>query len=243
MGDNKGSSLVYVIIFITLLSIFSSGYMAISKYNMKSTLESRSYMEARLNAKSVHRTFCESLSRDGSDVMDCIRQGFESDCALVREDYDRMMDEEEADADCEAEADQEADADRMADAASEADADQEAHVVAEEDGNGDPSADQRWERYLNHVLGDKEYIMKGMGRQRDGVEVEITVKAKPLSGYVNVNTKVLCNGFHISMMADIMFDNSDEPEAGRVYMLRSADIGAKTYLKGNAVCRYYEEGP
>ena len=42
----QGSSLIYVILSITLLSVFSCGYMAISRYQMKSVLTERTYMEA-----------------------------------------------------------------------------------------------------------------------------------------------------------------------------------------------------
>ena len=34
----QGSSLIYVILSITLLSVFSCGYMAVSRYQMKSVL-------------------------------------------------------------------------------------------------------------------------------------------------------------------------------------------------------------
>lgn len=215
MGDDKGSSMVYVILFITLLSLFSCGYMAISKYNMKSTLDSRNYIEARLTAKSIHRTFCESLSRDGSDVMDSIKQCFESDCTLVREEYDRMPEAEEGSAEEEGEAGSE-----------------QAHGLF---------TDERWERYLCHVLGEKEYVMRGTGKQKDGVKVAITVKAKPLRGFVAVTTKTECNGYRFSMRADIVFDHSQERLNGRNFRFRTSGRSKRAYLEGNAVYTYYED--
>lgn len=58
----QGSSLIYVILSITLLSVFSCGYMAISRYQMKSVLTERTYMEAQITAKTIHSTFCEAVS-------------------------------------------------------------------------------------------------------------------------------------------------------------------------------------
>ena len=34
-GHTRGSSLMYVVLLMTLLAVLSSGYMAISRYNMK----------------------------------------------------------------------------------------------------------------------------------------------------------------------------------------------------------------
>ena len=52
----QGSSLIYVILSITLLSVFSCGYMAVSRYQMKSALTGKSYMEAQITAKTIHST-------------------------------------------------------------------------------------------------------------------------------------------------------------------------------------------
>lgn len=49
--------MIYIVLFVTLLTVFSCGYMTISKFNMQSTLNSRKYMEAQLTAKTIHRTF------------------------------------------------------------------------------------------------------------------------------------------------------------------------------------------
>lgn len=43
-GHTRGSSLMYVVLLMTLLAVLSSGYMAISRYNMKAALKNRRYM-------------------------------------------------------------------------------------------------------------------------------------------------------------------------------------------------------
>ena len=87
----QGSSLIYVILSITLLSVFSCGYMAISRYQMKSVLTERTYMEAQITAKTIHSTFCEAVSSGNSQAINSIWQCFEEDCRMVREEYDEMM--------------------------------------------------------------------------------------------------------------------------------------------------------
>ena len=92
----RGSSLMYVVLLMTLLAVLSSGYMAISRYNMKAALNNRRYMEAQLSAKTIHRSFCEAVSSGESPAMNLIWQNFQEDCDRVREEFDAMMDEEEA---------------------------------------------------------------------------------------------------------------------------------------------------
>ena len=69
----QGSSLIYVILSITLLSVFSCGYMAISRYQMKSVLTERTYMEAQITAKTIHSTFCEAVSSGNSQAINSCR--------------------------------------------------------------------------------------------------------------------------------------------------------------------------
>lgn len=43
-GDGReGGSLLYVIFFITLLSVFACGFMAVSRYHIKMALKNRAY--------------------------------------------------------------------------------------------------------------------------------------------------------------------------------------------------------
>ena len=95
-GHTRGSSLMYVVLLMTLLAVLSSGYMAISRYNMKAALNSRRYMEAQLSSKTIHRSFCEAVSSGESPAMNLIWQSFQEDCDRLREEFDEMMDEEEA---------------------------------------------------------------------------------------------------------------------------------------------------
>ena len=86
-GHTRGSSLMYVVLLMTLLAVLSSGYMAISRYNMKAALKNRRYMEAQLSAKTIHRSFCEAVSSGESPAMNLIWQNFQEDCDRVREEF------------------------------------------------------------------------------------------------------------------------------------------------------------
>lgn len=68
----QGSSLIYVILSITLLSVFSCGYMAVSRYQMKSALTGKSYMEAQITAKTIHSTFCGAVASGKSEAANSI---------------------------------------------------------------------------------------------------------------------------------------------------------------------------
>lgn len=64
--DREGGSLLYVIFFITLLSVFACGFMAVSRYHIKMALKNRAYMEARLTTHMIHNSFCEAVSKGES---------------------------------------------------------------------------------------------------------------------------------------------------------------------------------
>lgn len=225
-GHTQGSSLMYVVLLMTLLTVLSSGYMAISRYNMKAALNSRRYMEAQLSSKTIHRSFCEAVSSGESPAMNLIWQSFQEDCDRLREEFDEMMDEEE-------------------DMATEED------TAAEEE--------IRWERYLYHALGNKEYVVRGKGVSEDSgvidddaakapaadspTTIDITLTAQPLKSLATVHTRVVSSGYSFSLMADIVFDGRD----GSVMVIRkpyrsSGGDGpeVKVYLNGNGVYRYYE---
>ena len=225
-GHTRGSSLMYVVLLMTLLTVLSSGYMAISRYNMKAALNSRRYMEAQLSSKTIHRSFCEAVSSGASPAMNLIWQSFQEDCDRLREEFDEMMDEEE-------------------DMATEED------TAAEEE--------IRWERYLYHALGNKEYVVRGKGVSEDSgvidddaakapaadspTTIDITLTAQPLKSLATVHTRVVSSGYSFSLMADIVFDDRD----GSVMVIRkpyrsSGGDGpeVKVYLNGNGVYRYYE---
>ncbi|MCC8026388.1 MAG: hypothetical protein LIP16_13960 [Clostridium sp.] len=222
-----GSSMVYVIFLIALLSIFSCGYMAVSSYNMKAAVASGSYMEAQLAAKTIHTSFCEAVSSGDSSAMNRLWELFDEDVDRVREEYDAMMDEEEMEEDS-------WDIEGYSDEAGGNDG-----GAAEE-----PKESERFERYLKQALGHKEYVICGSSSDEaeDAIIVKITLTAIPMEQTAHVHTKVTCNGYRFSMKADIVFDNSDGavmiPGAGR----RGASSGKMTvYLKGNGVYRYYED--
>lgn len=86
-----GSSMVYVILMITLMVTLSCGYMVISHRSLQSALRTRKYLNASLNAKSMHRGFCEAVSRGDSPSMDLIWDEFDADCLELRETYEEEM--------------------------------------------------------------------------------------------------------------------------------------------------------
>ena len=243
-GHTRGSSLMYVVLLMTLLTVLSGGYMAISRYNMKAALNSRRYMEAQLSSKTIHRSFCEAVSSGESPAMNLIWQSFQEDCDRLREEFDEMMDEEEAE--------EGEDGELKAEASSlEEDMATEEDTAAEEE--------IRWERYLYHALGNKEYVVRGKGVSEDSdvidddaaeapaadspTTIDITLTAHPLKSLATVRTRVESSGYSFSMMADIVFDDRD----GSVMVIRkpyrsSGGDGpeVKVYLNGNGVYRYYE---
>ena len=260
---------MYVVLLMTLLTVLSSGYMAISRYNMKAALNSRRYMEAQLSSKTIHRSFCEAVSSGESPAMNLIWQSFQEDCDRLREEFDEMMDEEEAeegeDGELKAEASSlEEGMDAEEDMATEEDTAAEEDMAAEEE--------IRWERYLYHALGNKEYVVRGKGDSGDlsvmdddaaasaedtpaadapegdpaagrSTTIDITLTAQPLKSLATVHTRVESSGYSFSLMADIVFDDRD----GSVMVIRkpyrsSGGEGpeVKVYLNGNGVYRYYE---
>ena len=246
-GRTRGSSLMYVVLLMTLLAVMSSGYMAISRYNMKAALNGRRYMEAQLSAKTIHRSFCEAVSSGESPAMNLIWQDFQEDCDRVREKFDEMMDKEDAGEGGGGEP-------GTKDSVSEEDIETE---------------EIRWERYLYHALGNKKYEVRGSGCSGDfGVTddspaddsgaagftsestapdgtttIDITLTAHPLKSLATVRTRVESSGYSFSMMADIVFDDRDGSVMviGKPYRSREGDgPEVKVYLNGNGVYRYYE---
>ena len=201
-------------------------------------------MEAQLSSKTIHRSFCEAVSSGESPAMNLIWQSFQEDCDRLREEFDEMMDEEEAE--------EGEDGELKAEASSlEEDMATEEDTAAEEE--------IRWERYLYHALGNKEYVVRGKGVSEDSdvidddaaeapaadspTTIDITLTAQPLKSLATVHTRVVSSGYSFSLMADIVFDGRD----GSVMVIRkpyrsSGGDGpeVKVYLNGNGVYRYYE---
>ena len=77
ISRTEGGSLLYVIFFVTLLSILSCGYMAASKYHIRAALKNRAYMEARLTARMIHNSFCEAVRMGESEALGLLMDEFE----------------------------------------------------------------------------------------------------------------------------------------------------------------------
>ena len=85
-GDGReGGSLLYVIFFITLLSVFACGFMAVSRYHIKMALKNRAYMEARLTTHMIHNSFCEAVSKGESDALRLLWNQYEGDLEMRKQ--------------------------------------------------------------------------------------------------------------------------------------------------------------
>ena len=95
ISRTEGGSLLYVIFFVTLLSILSCGYMAASKYHIRAALKNRAYMEARLTARMIHNSFCEAVRMGESEALGLLMDEFENDSSdLVADEENDDIDEE-----------------------------------------------------------------------------------------------------------------------------------------------------
>jgi len=86
ISRTEGGSLLYVIFFVTLLSILSCGYMAASKYHIRAALKNRAYMEARLTARMIHNSFCEAVRMGESEALGLLMDEFENDSSDLEAD-------------------------------------------------------------------------------------------------------------------------------------------------------------
>ena len=199
-----GSSMVYVLFLVALLSVFACGYMAASGYRMKAAVSSGHYMEAQLAAKTIHASFCEAVSSGRSSAMNRLWNLFEEDVRRTRQEYDRMM--------------------------------------------GEKEDEVLFTQYLKQALGDKEYVMRGIvsGEEEEGMDLEITLEAKPLEKMAYVHTRVMYNGFHFSMKADILFDNRGrdrDREGENLWRRRREGVSEEPEAASghSGVYRYYED--
>lgn len=94
ISRTEGGSLLYVIFFVTLLSILSCGYMAASKYHIRAALKNRAYMEARLTARMIHNSFCEAVRMGESEALGLLMDEFENDSSDLEADEENDIDEE-----------------------------------------------------------------------------------------------------------------------------------------------------
>ena len=81
--------------------------------------------------------------------MNLIWQNFQEDCDRVREEFDAMMDEEEAEE------------------GEDGELKAESFSSEEDTDTTDAEEELRWERYLYHALGNKKYVVRGKGCSED----------------------------------------------------------------------------
>lgn len=111
ISRTEGGSLLYVIFFVTLLSILSCGYMAASKYHIRAALKNRAYMEARLTARMIHNSFCEAVRMGESEALGLLMDEFENDSSDLEADEENDDIDEENGIDEESAIDKENDID------------------------------------------------------------------------------------------------------------------------------------
>ena len=134
ISRSEGGSLLYVIFFVTLLSVLACSYMAVTRCHIHAALKNRSYMEARLTTRMIHNSFCEAVRLGESEAFVLLMDEFENDSS------DLEADEENDDIDEENGIDEESVIDKENDIDEELE-DKEYMTVGEgsyTDENGDP---------------------------------------------------------------------------------------------------------
>ena len=184
--DREGGSLLYVIFFITLLSVFACGFMAVSRYHIKMALKNRAYMEARLTTHMIHNSFCEAVSKGESDALKLLWNQYEGDL----EDEEAEENENEDIPETEG---------AGADGITKLDADEI------QDTNERQDADERQDTDLD--LEDREYITEGTGSYTDEkgepCEVRIRLKLEPVEEKAYVDTWTKISGFSMHLEGEV----------------------------------------
>ena len=187
ISRTEGGSLLYVIFFVTLLSILSCGYMAASKYHIRAALKNRAYMEARLTARMIHNSFCEAVRMGESEALGLLMDEFENDSS------DLEADEENDDIDEENGIDEESVIDK------ENDIDEESVIDKEND--------------IDEELEDKEYMTVGEGsytdENGDPCTVRIRLKAYPVRGTAFVDTWTKTGGFSMHLESEVPLGDAE----------------------------------
>ena len=80
IDPRQGGSMIYVVMFMTMFAILSTGFLYMSRYSMEAVLQNRSYMEAQATAKMIHQSYCLDVSNGSSAAMNRIWEEFEEDC-------------------------------------------------------------------------------------------------------------------------------------------------------------------
>ncbi len=93
---SEGGSLLYVIFFVTLLSVLACGYMAVTRYHISAALKNRAYMEARLTTRMIHNSFCEAVRMGESEALLMLLDEYADD-SLQEEEVPDGSDREDTD--------------------------------------------------------------------------------------------------------------------------------------------------
>lgn len=178
----EGGSLLYVIFFVTLLSVFACGFMAVSQYHIRSALKNRAYMEARLTTRMIHRSFCEAVSSGESDAFRLLWNQYEEDRFLLEDELENEEDEEDLEGDPEAD-----------------DTDNDEEII-------DP------EGSIAQELSEKEYVTEGEGTYLDqnGMECKVRIRLKlyPVQEKAIVDTWTDISGFTMHLDGEIPLEDT-----------------------------------
>ncbi len=182
-NGREGGSLLYVIFFITLLSVFACGFMAVSRYHIKTALKNRAYMEARLTTRMIHNSFCEAVSTGESDALKLLWNQYEGDL-----ESEETADEEET----------------------EKTEDLMTVDPNEPDEMSEPDADEIKDVDLD--LEDREYVTEGTGSYTDekggSCEVRIRLKLEPVEEKAYVDTWTKISGFSMHLEGEVLLQNT-----------------------------------
>lgn len=184
INSKKGGSMVYVMVLITFLGIMATGFLYMTEYSRRSVVNNRAYLEAQTTARSIHQSFCESVSGGTSEAMNTVWTCFAEDCEVVMEEYMEM-------------------------AGDVALIDPAAGAGLPGDPGGGLGEAESWDTFLRGRLADKEYVIRGSTDLPDQVSADMILTALPLQGKATVDTTVTCNGYRFSMKGDILFNDLD----------------------------------
>ena len=181
ISRTEGGSLLYVIFFVTLLSVLSCGYMAASKYHIRAALKNRAYMEARLTTRMIHNSFCEAVRMGESEALGLLMDEFENDSSDLEADEENDdIDEENDDID-------------------EENGDEESVI----DKENDIDAELEDKEYM--TVGEGSYTAEN----GDPCTVRIRLKAYPVRGTAFVDTWTKTGGFSMHLESEVPLGDAE----------------------------------
>lgn len=69
LRDKRGSTFVYVIMLLALLTVTATGFLYINRFNMSTTTNHYRKLQQNYLAKSIHRTVCEQAEAGRLEIL------------------------------------------------------------------------------------------------------------------------------------------------------------------------------